>query len=348
MKRNEDYFRGCLIGGAIGDALGAPVEFLRHAEIERRYGRGGIRELEPGPSGKAKITDDTQMTIFTAEGILRAAARGNRRGICHPPTAVFYAYQRWLLTQGYPEVEQNALANKSWLLNVKELFAIRAPGNTCLRALKSRKMGSLAEPINNSKGCGGVMRVAPAGLFYCGEDAFRMGAEFAALTHGHPSGFLSAGVLAYLVAAMIGGAELEAAIEQALVILGSYAGHDECTQALEQAVALARADCPDLEAVTRLGEGWVGEETLAIAVYCALKYRDDFKKALIAAVNHSGDSDSTGAVTGNILGAYLGLSRLPAGWVEKVELKEVLLQLADDLLTGYEDSEAWQERYPGY
>ena len=162
----------------------------------------------------------------------------------------------------------------------------------------------MAEPINNSKGCGGVMRVAPAGLFYCGEDAFRMGAEFAALTHGHPSGFLSAGVLAYLVAAMIGGAELEAAIEQALVILGSYAGHDECTQALEQAVALARADCPDLEAVTRLGEGWVGEETLAIAVYCALKYRDDFKKALIAAVNHSGDSDSTGAVTGNILGAY--------------------------------------------
>ena len=258
MKRNEDYFRGCLIGGAIGDALGAPVEFLRHAEIERRYGRGGIRELEPGPSGKAKITDDTQMTIFTAEGILRAAARGNRRGICHPPTAVFYAYQRWLLTQGYPEVEQNALANKSWLLNVKELFAIRAPGNTCLRALKSRKMGSLAEPINNSKGCGGVMRVAPAGLFYCGEDAFRMGVEFAALTHGHPSGFLSAGVLAYLVAALIGGAELEAAIEQALVILGSYAGHDECTQALEQAVALAREDCPDLEAVTRLGEGWVG------------------------------------------------------------------------------------------
>lgn len=348
MKRNADHFRGCLIGGALGDALGAPVEFLSHAEIERRYGTGGIQELKPAPSGKAVITDDTQMTIFTAEGILRAAARGNRRGISHPPTGVFYAYQRWLLTQGYPEVEKNALVYKSWLLNIKQLFAVRGPGRTCLSALKSKKMGSMAEPVNSSKGCGGVMRAAPAGLFYCGEDAFRMGAEFAALTHGHPSGYLSAGALACLVAALVGGADLEAAIDQTLTVLGRYAGHAECTQALQQAVALAHEDYPDLEAVTRLGEGWVGEEALAIAVYCALKYRDDFKRALIAAVNHSGDSDSTGAITGNILGAYLGLSRLPADWVEKVELQEVLLRLADDLLAGYEDSEDWRVRYPDY
>ena len=206
----------------------------------------------------------------------------------------------------------------------------------------------MAEPVNNSKGCGGVMRAAPAGLFSRGEDAFRMGAEFAALTHGHPSGYLSAGALAYLVAVLIGGAELEAAIDQTLTILGRYAGHAECTQALRQAVALAHQDYPALKAVTRLGEGSVGGEALAIAVYCALKHREGFKRALIAAVNHSGDSDSTGAITGNILGAYLGLSRLPADWVEKVELKAFLLQLADDLLAGYEDNEAWQARYPDY
>lgn len=63
--------------------------------------------------------------------------------------------------------------------------------------------------------------------------------------------------------------------------------------------------------IAQLGVGWVGEEALAISVYCALKYQDDFKEAVIAAVNRNGDSDSTGAITGNILGAYLGLSRIP-------------------------------------
>ncbi len=130
-KRNQEFFQGCLVGGALGDALGWPVEFLKLDEIIRRFGAGGIRDLPLSSTGKAEITDDTQMTLFTAEGILRAESRGRHKEICHPPTMVFHAYLRWLLTQGYPGLDQYASVYDGWLLQIKELHAIRAPGNTC-------------------------------------------------------------------------------------------------------------------------------------------------------------------------------------------------------------------------
>jgi ADP-ribosylglycohydrolase len=98
----------------------------------------------------------------------------------------------------------------------------------------------------------------------------------------------------------------------------------------------------------KIGEGWVGEEALAIAVYCALKYQDDLRGALIAAVNHDGDSDSTGAITGNILGAYLGANAIPQAWLKKLELREVITELADDLLVQFREGEDWWQKYPGY
>jgi ADP-ribosylglycohydrolase len=348
MKRDQEFFKGCLIGGAIGDALGWPVEFMTLKEITKRYGPSGIHDLKLLATGKAEITDDTQMTLFTAEGILRAETRGHEKGICHPPSVVYYAYQRWLLTQGYPRVHDYEWIYDGWLLGVKELHARRAPGNSCLSALSSQKQGTMSEPINSSKGCGGVMRAAPAGLFYRKENAFKMAAEFAALTHGHPSGYLSAGALSYMIASIIEGQDLETALKNTLTELENYDYHEECSQSLKQAQELSKSHLSDIEAITQLGEGWIGEEALGISVYCALKYPDDFKKALIAAVNHDGDSDSTGAITGNILGAYLGLSKIPPEWVEKVELKEVLIQVADDLLTIHKKGEEWWDRYPGY
>lgn len=348
MKRNQEFFRGCLVGGAIGDALGWPVEFLKHDEIIRRFGVEGIQDLLLSSTGKAEITDDTQMTLFTAEGILRAETRGVNKGICHPPSVVFFAYQRWLLTQGFPRDKDLEWIYDGWLLGVKELHVRRAPGNTCLSALLSKKQGTINKPINNSKGCGGVMRVAPTGLFYPKETAFGMAADFAALTHGHPSGYLSAGALAYMISSIIEGQDLETAVQNTLVKLESHDNHEECTMSMKLALELSKSVLPDVEAITQIGEGWVGEEALGISVYCALKYQGDFEKALMAAVNHNGDSDSTGAITGNILGAFLGLSKFPGDWIEKVELKDVLVQIADDLLIGYQEGREWWERYPGY
>ncbi len=347
-KKDHEHFRGCLIGGAIGDAFGQPVEFMSYHSILGKYGEEGITSPECSGSGVMEITDDTQMTLFTAEGILRAQSRWNDRGICHPPTVVYHAYLRWLATQGYPRVEEYDWIYDGWLFNIKELHQRRAPGNTCMSALASGTMGSTETPFNNSKGCGGVMRVAPAGLVFRKERAFEMGMEFAALTHGHPSGYLPAGALAYIISSIIDGRDLETAVNDSIKALEAHKGYEETAVLMKQSLELAGSGLKDVDAVFRLGEGWVGEEALAISVYCALKHRKDFRRGIIAAVNHSGDSDSTGAITGNILGAWLGLSSIPGDWVEKLELKEGIMQVADDLFAGFSEGHKWWEKYPGY
>ncbi len=331
MKRDAEHFKGCFVGGAIGDALGYPVEFLITKEIQKYYGPDGIGDLQISSSGKALFSDDTQMTLFTAEGILKA----QMKGICHPPSVVYHAYLRWLFTQGYPIAKGFESIYDGWLLNVSELHVQRVPGNSCLSALMSGKQGTIKNPINNSKGCGGVMRAAPAGLFYPKDRAFDMAAQFAAITHGHPSGYLSAGALAYIIASVIEGQNLGAAVNDTLIELKRYDSHDECSHTLLMALELSESNITDMDAISKLGEGWVGEEAIAISVYCALKHKNDFKKAIIAAVNHDGDSDSTGAITGNIIGAYLGLGEIPAAWIRNIELYDVLIQIADDLLMKY-------------
>lgn len=332
MKRNHGYYRGCLIGGAIGDAFGSAVEFLSIDAIREKYGEAGITDLVSAPSGLAEITDDTQMTLFTAEGIIRARNNGQGATIEEAVISVYHAYLRWLVTQGYPQFEEYASLYDGWLLAVKELHHRRAPGNTCLSSLQSKERGTFEKPLNNSKGCGGVMRVAPAGLAYPKELSFKMGAKFAVITHGHPSGYLSAGALAYIIVLIMEGSTLDEAVAGALAVLKDYDGHEECSMKLKEAVELVSSDLADSEAIKIIGEGWVGEEALAIAVYCALKHCGDFRKAIIASVNHSGDSDSTGAIAGNILGAYLGLSSIPEDWVVRLELKEVIEKMADELL----------------
>ena len=348
MKRSQEFFRGCLLGGAIGDALGWPVEFLKYNDIIKKFGQEGINDLVFSKNKKAEITDDTQMTLFTAEGILRAQSRGYEKGICDPTPVVYFAYKRWLNTQGYEREREYDWVYDGWLLDIKELYERRAPGNSCLSALLFNKMGSISEPINNSKGCGGVMRVAPVGLFYEKEIAFKMGADFAALTHGHPSGYLSSGALSLIIAYIINGSDIETAVNETLIELKKYKNHEECYELLQKAVDLSKMDIKSLDAINKLGEGWVGEEALAISVYCALKYKNDFKKALITSVNHNGDSDSTGAITGNILGAYLGINEIPKHWIDNVELTDEISQIADDLLTGHERTEEWLDKYPAY
>lgn len=348
MKRIQQFYRGCLLGGAIGDALGWPVEFLEYSNIIKKFGTNGIQDLVCTKSGKAEITDDTQMTLFTAEGILRSQTRGFQKGICHPPTSVYFAYQRWMQTQGRSAFSDEDWIFDGWLLKVKELHQRRAPGNSCISALLDGKIGTVNDPINDSKGCGGVMRVAPAGLFYPKEQAFDMAVDFTALTHGHPSGYLSAGALAFIISLIIDGSDIETAVKDTLMELTKHKGHEECYQALQNALNLAHSSMKPLSAISKLGEGWVGEEALAISVYCALKYATDFRNALITSVNHDGDSDSTGAITGNILGAYLGIDEIPREWIEKVELKDVIIQVADDLLAGYREDQEWSERYPGH
>ncbi|MDR1701442.1 MAG: ADP-ribosylglycohydrolase family protein [Sporomusaceae bacterium] len=347
MKRQKEYFRGCLLGGAIGDAMGYPIEFMKIEEIRNKYGKLGLTEIETNANGIAEITDDTQMTLFTAEGILRAASRSMEKGgVCHPPSVVYHAYLRWFDTQYGPGAINPELLN-SWLYKIPELHVMRDPGHTCISALRSGLMGTLEKPTTNSKGCGGVMRTAPIGLSIYDHE-FKIGCECAAITHGHPSGYIPAGILAQMVSRLIKGATLKNALDTSLTLAKTYEGCAESIDIIQKALNLAQSEITPVEAITELGEGWTGEEALAIAIYCSFKFPNDFRQAIIAAVNHSGDSDSTGAITGNILGAYLGVNAIPEEWLSVLELKEVIIQLADDLLKKYEASVEWHERYPGF
>jgi len=146
---------------------------------------------------------------------------------------------------------------------------------------------------------------SPVGLFCRKKEAFQIASECAALIHGHPSGYLSAGVLAHIIVCIIEGVEIEEAVKDALLILDKYNGKEECSNAIRKAVELVNSSKEPYDAISLLGKGWVGEEAIAISIYCALRYRNDFRKALYDVVNHDGDRDSTGAITGNILGAYL-------------------------------------------
>lgn len=153
-------------------------------------------------------------------------------------------------------------------------------------------MGTIELPINESKGCGGSMRVSPVGLYVMKSKAFKYGCELAAITHGHPSGYLSAGVLSHVIASIIDGADLEEAIKEAAKILKTYDNHEECSSAIQKAVSLAEEDIKAEDAIQKLGEGWVGEEAMAIVLYCSLKYTNDFQSAIIAAVNHDRHKDT--------------------------------------------------------
>ncbi|HEX5829705.1 MAG TPA: ADP-ribosylglycohydrolase family protein, partial [Gemmatimonadaceae bacterium] len=211
---------------------------------------------------------------------------------------------------------------------------------------RSGRCGTAEEPVNDSKGCGGVMRVAPAGLVN-DADAFRLGCEAGAVTHGHPTGWLSAGALACMVRQLVEGDSIERGVKMALGRLRHVPGHEETTAALDAALRLHGSAAPTPELVESLGGGWIAEEALAIGVYCALAADGDFAAGVRLAVNHSGDSDSTGAIAGNLLGALLGADAIPARWLERLELRDEMTAMADDLLTSWSDGPEWWARYPG-
>ena len=355
-----DRYRGCLIGGAAGDALGYPVEFLSLDEIIREYGKDGITSYEL-KDGIAEISDDTQMTLFTATGILNGVTRARLRGFSAAPWHyIRYSYKDWYRTQteGYPL--DGSLY--SWLGDVPEMFSRRAPGNTCLSALASDMDGTVENPINSSKGCGGVMRVAPVGLYfgrkYDIDRADFIGAEVAALTHGHPLGYIPAAAFTHIITLIVHhGCAIDEAVAGMRTSIRDQGYDSESVdfflEMIRKAVNLAYdRKIDDRKAISMIGGGWVAEEALAIAIFCSLRHGDDFSKAIVAAVNHDGDSDSTGAITGNIVGAYLGLERISDEWIRNLELKDIILELADDLfhdcrIADYEDEEdpEWEEKY---
>jgi ADP-ribosylglycohydrolase len=349
MNALQDRIRGSLIGGAIGDALGYPVEFIySFGEIQKRYGECGITRLDTWQSrledaeqaGKAVVSDDTQMTLFTANGLLNAKKQGIslKFGICS-------AYVEWYLTQ---IGKKSPKYKDCWISDVPELNHRRAPGNTCMSSLDDIYRGKA--PMNNSKGCGGVMRIAPIPLYAAVQDrmsieeADLLAGEAAEITHQHPLGYISAALMSHVIYRLARDIEPTQESMKRYIMEGVemirkhykayYNDVERMAELAERAILLLDNGKTDLENISCLGEGWTGEEALAIALYCALKHFDSFEDAMIAAVNHGGDSDSTGAVTGNILGAAIGYEAIPQFYMDDLEMHELILHMADDLYRG--------------
>ena len=362
----QDKIRGSLVGGAIGDALGYPVEFMSYSQIIARYGGNGITRFTLTDKGVAEISDDTQMTLFTANGILFGMTRVCMRGIaCNLYDYVGQAYEEWLQTQTEFSTT-NTRFHTCWIRDIAALNSRRAPGNTCLSALMSLRDNK--EVNNDSKGCGGVMRVAPVGLVAGlgnGKETILNACACAAITHKHPLGFLPAGLLACIIRDILdygerlSSTDFEKIVHNACKTLEQVYDGDgdasELRRTVNTAMALAKMNGSDKNNIKLLGEGWTGDEALAIAIYCSLRHLDNFEDAVIAAVNHDGDSDSTGAICGNIMGAICGYDSIPKYYKENLELADVIFAMADDISTGciiseYGDNDnleqlQWRARY---
>ena len=330
-ERVKDCIRGSLMAGAAGDALGYPVEFMSRNAILGRYGNKGITEFELDRNGKALVSDDTQMTLFTANGMLMGLTRGYMRGIGgQPENYVDGAYIDWYYTQTGKKKPQfgGSDFHHTWLRDLPELAHRRAPGTTCLSACECLLNGN--RPNNNSKGCGGIMRVAPMGLLdsafwvkngkelYPTERLAEAGAQIAKTTHLHPLGYLPAALMTLLVSRVVPLTPEEVKVSIYQIVQDGldvmmemegdehYGDKEYLRKLTRRAVELAKSAVPDADAIPQLGEGWTAEEAWAISLYCTLRHIDSMRDAIIAAVNHDGDSDSTGSITGNIMGAIYG------------------------------------------
>ena len=344
-ERLQDKCRGSLVGGTVGDALGYPVEFVNSFEtIRAKYDDNGITEYDLSyewldeKQYKALISDDTQMTLYTAEGLIEAHKSG-----ANPIDAIRNAYLVWFGPQVGKEVNAGY---KSELAKIPELNKRRAPGNTCLTALNDIHEGR--EVRNFSKGCGGIMRVVPIGLYGAthGWDTVETGklaGEAAEITHKHKMSTFASAVQAMIVQQCILSEDeidaikfksfVEAAVEKLPTM---YPGNDSLLQdfnrLIQKTFRLEDNLLRDWEIIeSGIGRGWVAEETLAIAIFSVLRHIDDFKACMICAVNHGGDSDSTGAVAGNIIGAILGYDAIPKEFTKNLQFHDLTLSVADGL-----------------
>lgn len=353
-NRLLDKCRGSLIGGAVGDALGYEVEFMTLLAIRKRFGQQGITRYVLH-NGEALFSDDTQMSLFTVEGLLNAISES---ASAKPGTILPYirkAYLNWYRTQRQaPEAQPD-----SWLSHIGSLWSLRAPGNTCMESL-----GNLCHGYgvyNNSKGCGGVMRVAPIGIFgavrpelLSDADVTKLGGLSAEITHKHIDSTFASALMALIVSRCISEEGIDRQRFSAIVneclafvkrqFMENSSEWENFRRLIRTAIDLGMSDVSQYDSISELGEGWVGDEALAIALFSVMRHINDFEQCIICAVNHDGDSDSTGAIAGNIIGAILGYSAIPQEFIDHLELHDVILSMADDL-AGASSEEQRELRY---
>ncbi|WP_288024326.1 ADP-ribosylglycohydrolase family protein [Arthrobacter sp.] len=343
---------GTLLGGSLGDALGYLVEFDSLADIRATYGPAGLVDLSQA-DGPVHFSDDTQMTLYTLDGLLEVLEWANGGVGADINACQWLACLRWLKTQGIRPAGSAPEPQPRWIDAQSVLHHQRHPGNACVSGLAGGHMGTVFRPVNpDSKGCGTVMRSAPYGLIpnVPSEAVYKMSSDAASLTHGHPSARQSSGAFSWLIHALaVGGMELRAAVESARLRAQAEPSADpdllarlDAALTLSSPEALAAHDGGALSGgllTDALGLGWVAEEALAVGLYAVLATApgavspvEHFLAAIRLAVNHDGDSDSTGSIAGNILGALYGEAALPGAWLQLAEAPQLIRHLGGELV----------------
>ncbi len=298
----QEKARAVIYGIALGDAFGWPVEFLSTQKINTIYGEEGICE----PPDPAEITDETQTSVAIAEALIES-------GDAEIDTLMAAVTHNLIAWSNSPE-------------------NTRAPGHTVTEAVRTLESGvSWREAgIAHAKGNGSAVRVAPVGYLYQRDPTrLREVAHATGIaTHAHPSADAATVAAAYLIKLALDGVPPEDFVRLALDFTGSIS--DEFHETMLK-VGHVSAWTDELAAINHIGSGWTGEEAVAIALYCVLRYPDDFVQALHRAVNISGDSDSVGSITGGLMAARLGLNAIPPAWIERLEHHKRLTDLADRL-----------------
>ena len=343
MAVNRSAYRGCLLGLAVGDAMGYSVDTKTWPQIQADYGPNGLLGYDL-VNGYADVTSHTQLAVFTCNGLLLGLTRGQVYGKMAPYVRYAgLAQQEWAIGQRRYDQPQR---NHCWVFRVPELRRRRCTDTRMVETLNRGKLGSLEEPVNKYDTPASIAAAAAVGLFADPnrlepEEIDRLGAECVALTHGSPLAFLAGGAAAHLISRCLQepDAPLTELVEEALASLDTcfgreYAQTGDVIALVRQAMAMTREDTLlPVDAMERL-KCDTGAEVLAGAVYAALICQRDFDNAMIAAVNHSGRSAAVGCLTGAILGARMGEEALPEFYLECLEIAPVLREMADDLVQG--------------
>ena len=343
MKKSQSAYRGCLLGLAVGDAMGYTVDSRSLDQIREDYGPNGLLGYDL-VNGFAEITSYTQLAAFTCNGLLFGLTRGQMRGQMAPLVRyISLSHREWAAGQrpwGRPQ------QSYCWLLQQKEFCRRHCMDTWMLDTLSREVLGTPEEPVNSFSSPAALCAAIGVGLFYDPEnmeqeDLERLGAESVALTHGSPHAFLPGALLARLTSLCLHRRKvplsqlLEEAMDSLCRGIGHGYGHtQELCSLIRRAMALAGdSNVAPTDAMEQL-RCETGSQVLAGAVYACLTCEADFDGAMITAVNHSGRSAAVGAITGALLGARLGAMALPEFYLECLEPALLLVELADDLYHG--------------
>lgn len=348
--------RGTLLGGALGDAFGAPVDLLQLDGIRGVHGAEGLTDLVAAHGRRGAVTAATQMTLFTVDGLIRAQVRRDT-GAWHPPTDVHRAHRRWAATQSDWGPDERRKED-GWLAREEWLYSRREPDRPCLVGFADDVLGTLENPKNpTERGPSAASRSAPFGLLVGWEPqlVMQLAVECAVQSHGHPTAYLSAGAYAVLIHALARGESLDGSVQRALALLAARPGHQPVTDSLKHALGAVRQGMPTAARVEELTADGTAEGALGAAVYAALVC-EDVRHGLRLAVNHGGRSAAAGALCGGLLGALHGETALPPAWLTELEGRPTVLELADDfamemtqgpaLHSPAESAPGWLARYP--